>query len=203
MSSKRDKRVDAYIENAAEFARPILRHLRKLIHQACPEVEEDIKWNFPFFMHHGNLCGIAGFKAHCTFGFWRQGMTAVLEKEWNKADEAMGHLGRITSLKDLPDDKTLVKYIREAARLNEAGGPVRAKPAKQKPEAKVPADLAAALRKNKKAAATFKNFSPSNRREYVEWIMEAKRPETRATRLAMTIEWLAQGKSRNWKYEKC
>ena len=200
MKSIRDRRVDAYIENAAEFARPILRHLRALVHQACPEVTEDIKWNFPVFLHHGILCGIAGFKHHCTFGFWRGGMTAALKKDGFGGTDAMGHLGRITSRKDLPADRIMLKYIRQAAKLNEAGGPVRPL-SKPKPAARVPADLAAALRKNKKAAANFKNFSPAKRRDYIEWITEAKRPATRAQRLGTTLQWVAEGKSRNWKYE--
>ncbi len=200
MEPNRDLRVDAYIEKSAEFARPILRHLRALVHRACPEAIEDIKWNFPVFLHHGILCGIAGFKQHCTFGFWRGGMTAALKKDGFDGTGAMGHLGRITSLQDLPGDKILLRYIRQAAKLNEAGGPARPPP-KPKPAAKVPADLAAALRQNKKAAANFKNFSPAKRRDYIEWITEAKRPATRAQRLGTTLQWVAEGKSRNWKYE--
>jgi len=200
MKANRDRRVDAYIERSAEFAQPILRHLRELIHRACPGIQEDIKWNFPAYVHHGILCGTAAFKAHCSFGFWHQGMTAQLKREGVLDRDSMGSLGRITSLKDLPNDKTMLRCIRAAAELNEAGGSTRTRPKKRKPVAKVPADLTAALRKNKAAAETFKKFSPYNRREYIEWITAAQRPETRLKRLTTALAWLAEGKPRNWKY---
>ena len=197
-----DPRVDAYIAKSAEFAQPILRHLRALVHQACPAAEETIKWGMPSFVHHGILCGMAGFKAHCAFGFWRHGLTDEIAKTGVKAGEAMGSLGRITRLKDLPGDKALLGYIRLAAKLNEAGAPARPKP-KPKPALPVPADLARELKKSAKAAKVFAGFSPSARREYIEWVTEAKQPETRAKRLATTLEWVAAGKKRNWKYENC
>ena len=197
-----DPRVDAYIAKSAEFAQPILRHLRDLVHMACPAAQETIKWGMPSFEYHGILCGFAGFKAHCTFGFWRRGMTDVIAKEGGKAEQAMGDLGRITSLGDLPSDRSMLGYIRQAAKLNEAGGPARPKPKPKKPLA-MPADLAGALKKNAKAAKVFGDFSPSARREYIEWITEAKRDETRQTRLTTALGWIAAGKRRNWKYENC
>ncbi len=199
---KTDPRVDAYIAKSADFARPILRHLRALVHKACPPAVETIKWGMPSFTHHGILCGMAAFKAHATFGFWRRGLTDEIAKTGVDADAAMGSLGRITSVKDLPSDRAMLGYIRKAAKLNEAGAPARPKP-KPKPALPVPADLAAALRKNAKSAKAFAEFSPSARREYIEWITEAKRPETRLARLRTTIQWVAGGKRRNWKYEKC
>ena len=199
---KTDPRVDRYIAKSAEFAQPVLQHLRALVHEACPGAQETIKWGMPSFTYHGILCGIAGFKAHCAFGFWRRGMTDVIARDGGKAEQAMGSLGRITGLADLPSDRAMLGYIRQAAKLNEAGGPARPKP-KPKQPLPVPADLAAALKKNVKAAKVFKDFSPSPRREYIEWITEAKRPETRAKRVATTIQWLASGKRRNWKYENC
>ena len=202
MKTRTDPRVDRYIAKSAEFARPILRHLRALVHQACPEAQETIKWGMPSFTHHGILCGIAGFKAHCAFGFWRRGMTDVIARDGGKAEQAMGSLGRITSLADLPSDAAMLVYIRQAAKLNEAGGPARPKPKPKKP-LPVPADLSAALKKSAKAAKVFKAFSPSPRRDYIEWITEAKRPGTRSKRVATTIQWLASGKRRNWKYENC
>lgn len=198
-----DPRVDAYIAQSAAFARPILQHLRALVHLALPDAQEDIKWGAPFFLRNGKIvCMMAAFKAHCVFGFWHQQM----EKELGaraKADEAMGTLGRITRLADLPADATFVRHIQRAAELNETGGPARPRPAAgpAKKEPAVPADLAAALKKNKKAAATFARFPPSHRKEYIEWITEAKRAETRQKRLGTTLEWLGQGKARNWKYE--
>jgi uncharacterized protein YdeI (YjbR/CyaY-like superfamily) len=155
-----------------------------------------MKWSAPFFMHHGILCNLAAFKQHCTFGFWTRD---VMEKR----GEAMGHFGRIESVKDLPSEKDLIDYIKKAARLNESGE--KPKQEKRKPRAELATlpDLATALKKNKKAAETFKNFSPSHRREYIEWITQAKREETRIKRVQQAIEWLAGGKSRHWKYENC
>jgi uncharacterized protein YdeI (YjbR/CyaY-like superfamily) len=194
-----DARIDAYIAKSAGFAQPILRHLRKLVHEGCPAAQETVKWGMPSFTHHGILCGMAAFKAHCTFGFWHQGMTAALGGESHKAEQAMGSLGRITSLAELPSDKAMLAYIRQAAALMESGQPTRPKP-KPKKALPVPADLAAALKKNAAAAKAFANFSPSHRREYIEWITEAKRDETRKERMATSIKWLAEGKARNWKY---
>jgi uncharacterized protein YdeI (YjbR/CyaY-like superfamily) len=204
MAKNLDPRIDAYIANAAAFAQPILRRVRKLVHEACPSVEETMKWNMPNFTYRGKiLCNLAAFKAHCAMGFWHQEMEKLIAKENGKTSEAMGLLGRITSIHDLPDDKTMIDYIRRAVELSDANVPSRPRAAKPKPEAKVPPDLAAALKKNKKAATTFADFSPSHRREYIEWIVEAKRDETRQKRLTTTIEWLTEGKARNWKYENC
>ncbi|MCM3876354.1 MAG: YdeI/OmpD-associated family protein [Thermoanaerobaculia bacterium] len=200
-----DPRVDAYIAKSAPFARPILTSLRAAVHAACPEAEETLKWSCPSFVTNGKiLCGMAAFKAHATFGFWHQGMTDVLGEDGGKADTAWGSLGRITGVGDLPPAKTLRVWIRKAAALNASDAPSRPRPARR-PAAPVavPPDLSAALKKNRKAAATFESFPPSHRREYIEWITEAKRDETRQKRLATTLEWLAEGKARNWKYENC
>jgi uncharacterized protein YdeI (YjbR/CyaY-like superfamily) len=199
----RDPRIDAYISDAAEFAGPILLHLRTLVHEACPEATETMKWSFPHFEYADKtLCSMAAFKAHCTFGFWHQGMEKFMADDSGKAESAMGHFGRITSVDDLPDNKTLSRYIRHAMTLNESG--TRARPlAKARKALPVPPDLATALKKNKTAAKAFEAFSPSHRREYIEWIVDAKRAETRAKRLATTLEWLTEGKARNWKYQDC
>ena len=203
MNKNLDSRVDAYIAKSADFAQPILTHLRKVVHAACPAATETIKWGFPNFEYHGRLlCSMAAFKAHCAFGFWHRGMEAILAADGAKAETAMGSLGRIASVADLPGEKTMARYIREAAKLNESGTAARPA-AKPRRALAVPADLAAALKKNKVAAATFEKFSASHRRDYIEWITEAKREETRGKRLATTLEWLAEGKSRNWKYENC
>jgi uncharacterized protein YdeI (YjbR/CyaY-like superfamily) len=196
-----DPRVDAYIEKSQEFAQPILRHLRELVHRACPEVTETLKWSMPSFEYKGLMCGMAAFKAHCTFMFWKQ---SLLESDAiPKVKTAMGTFGRITSMKDLPSDKILTGIIHQAMELNEKGIKVpKAKPA-QKKELVVPDVLKKALKTDPRAAETFKNFSPSCKREYVEWITEAKTDATRDRRLATAIEWMAEGKRRNWKYEKC
>jgi len=202
--SEKDSRVDAYIEKAAPFAKPVLIKLRKLIFQACPEAVETIKWSFPNYEAHGSmLCSMAAFKEHCAFGFWKASLLKDPEAILQVKDRnAMGHLDRIGSLKDLPADRILVAYIKEAALLNKNNIKVARPKATPKKELSVPKSLAAALKKNKKAAAFFEEFSPSARREYIEWITEAKTEETLSKRLATTIEWLSEGKSRNWKYKK-
>ena len=197
---KRDRRIDAYIGKAAPFAQPILQHLRDVVHEACPDVEEAMKWSSPHFLHKGMLCGMAAFKAHVAFGFWKGAL--VLGND-GKEQAAMGQFGRITKLDDLPSDRTLKSLVKKAMKLNEAGEKSPRPVKHPKPPVVAPDDLAAALKRNRKAQATYDGFPPSHRRDYVVWITEAKRPETRRRRLATTIEWLAQGKSRNWKYESC
>ena len=199
---KKDPRVDAYIANAAPFAQPILKHLRKIVHKGCPPVEETMKWSMPHFDYKGIMCGMAAHKQHCSFGFWREAELA-LKKSRSDAG-GMGQFGRITSVADLPDDETLVGYVRRAAELKDAGvkKPSRAPAKKERAELDVPDDFAAALRNNAKAQQTFDAFSYSHRKEYLEWITGAKRAETRESRLATAMEWLAEGKSRNWKYER-
>ena len=195
---KKDPRIDAYIAQSAPFAKPILKHLRKVVHAGCPEVEETLKWSMPHFDYKGVMCGMAAFKEHCAFGFWKG--TLILGN--NKgAEEAMGHFGRITSLDDLPGAKTLIRYVRRAAELNKKGikVPGRTQP-KKKPPLRIPDYLTTALKKNAKAKKTFENLTPSHQREYVEWITEAKRDETRERRLKTAINWMSQGKVRNWKY---
>lgn len=202
MKSVTDPRVDAYIAKAAPFARPILRHLRKLVHRGCPEAVETIKWGMPTFMHHGLLCGMAAFKAHGAFWFRREAIARMIDPAGKKSGEAMGNLGRITSRTNLPGDRALERYIRQAAKLNAAGVPARPRPKRRRP-LPVPSDLAAGLRKVPTAGAIFAALPPGYRREYIEWITEAKRPETRAKRLATSLTWLAAGKKRNWQYANC
>lgn len=195
----RDPRVDAYVAKSAEFARPILEHLRETIHAACPDVAETIRWGFPHFDAGGMLCSMASFKAHCAFGFWKG---ALLFGESDKGKEAMGQSGRIASVSDLPPKRELVRLVKAARKLNEEGAAVpKAKAKAPKPPVETPADFAAALKRNAKARAAFEGFPPSHRRDYVEWIVEAKRDETRRRRIAQAVAWLAEGKSRNWKYE--
>ncbi len=201
MPQSRDHRIDAYIARSAPFAQPILRHLRQLVHRGCPAVTEDIKWGMPTFLHHGILCGMAGFKAHAVFWFRQRAMTKFIGRDGARAQEAMGNLGRLTSRAELPPDARLLRYIREAARLNAAGLDAAPRP-KKRPVPKVPTDLQAGFRRNRRAAATFAALAPSHRREYLVWILDAKRPETRARRVATTLEWLAEGKKHNWKYDR-
>ncbi len=203
MSRTRDPRVDAYIAKAPAFAQPILAHLREVIHAACPDVVETMKWSTPFFDHHGPMCALAAFKAHCAFRFWKGDL--VLPPGASEAG-GTGQLDHITSVKALPSKRALTGYVRQAAALNEAGvaaGWMEKRKATKAVRAaapiEVPDDLAAALRKNRTARAAFDVFSPSHQREYITWITEAKRDETRLRRVATAIEQLAEGRSRNWK----
>jgi len=197
--AKKDPRIDAYIAKAAPFAQPILRHVRKLVHAACPEVQETMKWRIPHFDYHGIMLGMAAFKEHCSIGFWKGEL--ILGKRAG-SDGGMGHFGKVTRLKDVPSDKRFIEYVRKAAALNKQGikRPADLKPRPARPELTIPEYFRTALRKNKKAAATFAGFSYTNKKEYLDWLTEAKREETRAKRLKNTIDWLAEGKPRNWKY---
>lgn len=196
----RDPRVDAYIAKSADFAQPILTTIRDTVHAACPDVVEEIKWSFPHFAYKGMLCSMASFKQHCAFGFWKGSL--VLGGSAKEA-EAMGQFGRLTKASDLPPKKTIVSYVTKAMALNDQGVKVEKRaPRRATVDTAPPADLAAALKKNKKANAAFNALPPSHRREYIEWITEAKGAETRARRLAQSLEWMAEGKSRNWKYER-
>ena len=198
---KTDPRIDAYIDDkAADFARPILRHIRSVIHEACPDCEETLKWSMPSFLYKGKiLAGIASFKAHASFGFWSG--SQVVDTSGQSAT-AMGQFGRLTSLDDLPDRKTLIDLTRKAMQLIDEGvKPVRNKTVKA--PLPVPQDLRAAIDAAPTAKATWDAFPPSCQREYVEWVTEAKRDETRTKRLNQTVEWLNEGKRRNWKYENC
>lgn len=193
----KDPRIDAYIAGARPFARPILKHLRKAVHAGCPEVEETLKWSNPAFMYKGILAGMAAFKEHVTFGFWKG---SALNLPGGKEHDAMWQFGRITSLGDLPDQKTLVGLVKQAVELHDKG--VKAPRRKHPPRKPIPEPdyFLAALKKNRKALKTYESLSPSHKREYLEWITEAKREETRSTRLATAIQWMAEGKPRNWKY---
>jgi hypothetical protein len=193
--------VDVYIAKSADFARPILMRLRALMHKACPTVEETIKWGVPHFEYKGVIAGMAAFKQHAAFGFWKRRLMKDPAGFFSKGESGMG--GRkIRSLDELPSDTVLLGYIREAVALNEQGAKVP-RSTRKRPPVRVPAYLAAALKRNAKARRTFGNFSASQRREYVEWLTDAKQEATRERRLASAIEWMAEGKARNWKYQNC
>lgn len=197
---KSDPRIDAYIETkAAAFAKPILRHLRAMVHEACPDCEETLKWSMPTFMYKGKiLAGLASFKAHATFGYWND--TMLQEDEKNRS--AMGQFGRLTALDDLPPRDALIALTRKSMALIDSGARIE-RQRTPKAELTVPQDLQAAIDAAPAVKAAWDAFPPSCRREYVEWVTEAKRDETRTKRLNQTIEWLGEGKRRNWKYENC
>ncbi len=201
----KNKQVDAYIAKSADFAKPILNHLRELVHKACPEVEEKIKWGFPNFDYKGVMCNMAAFKKHCSFGFWKYSLIHDPKGILTSRNEggSMGNFDRITALKDLPSDKILLGFLKQAVELNEKEikRPVKTTLKGSKSIA-TPDYLAKALKKNKKASEVFANFAYSHRKEYIQWFEEAKTEETRHKRIAQAIEWICEGKGRNWKYEK-
>lgn len=195
----RDSRIDAYIVKSADFAKPIPQSLRKTVHEACPQVEETIKWGSPSFIHAGGiLCGMAAFKQHASFGFWKHALVMGADAP----RDGMGSYGKITSLSELPPKRQLIADLKKAMTLNEQGimGPGVRRRMAPRPPPEAPADLVAALNKSSRARAVFEAFPPSRKREYIDWIVEAKREQTRARRLAQAINWIAEGKSRNWKY---
>lgn len=202
--ANKDKRIDAYIAKSADFAKLILNHIRSLVHKACPDVEENIKWGMPSFEYKGLLCGFAAFKQHCTFGFWKAAVMKDADVLLGKSSKAaMGNLGRITSLKDLPPDKIMIRWIKEAMKLNDKGIKIpKDKPKHEKKQLEIPKYFTDAVKRNKKAWETFEKFSPSYKRDYAEWITSAKAEDTRNSRLKQAIEWMAEGKPRNWKYMK-
>jgi uncharacterized protein YdeI (YjbR/CyaY-like superfamily) len=192
----KDKRVDAYIDQAPDFAKPILTRIRETVHEACPECEETLKWGHPSFMYNGIMCGMAAFKEYCAFHFWK----GALIVEGAEGVNMWSQLGRLSKVSDLPPKKTVVGYVKKAMELNELGTKVPKRPAKAKKELVMPEPFMTAIKKNKKALAGFEAFSPSHKREYIEWISDAKGEDTRARRIAQAVEWMAEGKPRNWKY---
>jgi uncharacterized protein YdeI (YjbR/CyaY-like superfamily) len=202
---KRDKRIDAYIQKSAEFAKPILTYIRESVHVACPEVEETIKWGMPSFEYKGPYFSMAAFKAHCSAGFWKASLLkdpgGHLQANAMAGGSAMGHFGRITSLNDLPPGRAFLGLLQQARRLNDDGVKVKRQSVRKK-EIPAPPYFLKALKRNKKAEETFKAFPPGHRREYLEWIVEARTDETRQRRMATAIKWMSEGKPRNWKYMK-
>jgi len=192
-----DPRIDAYIAKARPFAQPILRRIRAAVHAGCPDVTETIKWSVPAFDYKGPLAGMAAFKAHCVFGFWKGPLMKTAPK--GKDRRPKGEFGRFETIDDLPGEAALVRMVKEAVSLNDTGVKLP-RTAKAKPPLAAPPDMLAAIKKNKKAQQAYEAFSPSHRREYIEWITQAKTDDTRARRIATAVEWLSEGKSRNWKY---
>jgi uncharacterized protein YdeI (YjbR/CyaY-like superfamily) len=196
----RDPRIDDYIAKAKPFAQEILIHIRERVHLLCPEVDETIKWGFPHFEYKNELlCSMAAFKEHCAFGFWKAALLTDPVLSENR-DAAMGHLGKLKSIHDLPPN--FDKLVKEAMSFNEQGIKVPKKPAANRKEYLMPPEFEQALRENHHAWEVFDKFSYSHRKEYIEWIVEAKTEATRNKRIAQAIEWLKEGKERNWKYAR-
>ena len=195
--------IDTFIDNAQEFAQPILNFLRNTVHEACPDCEEAIKWKYPHFMYRGKiLCAMASFKQHCTFGFWLEyDLTLLKEATKDKEKDSIHSLGKIKSLEDLPSKQTLIAIIREAMELTDLGTKLKKAPP-EKVEIETPKEFADALSRNPLVENIFKNAAPSFRKEYNKWIIDAKTDKTRETRISQALEWIAEKKGRNWKYEK-
>jgi len=200
--AKRNSKVDAYIERAQPFAQPILKKLRELFHRACPEVEEVIKWGVPFFDYKGNLGGMAGFKKHAGWGLWKAKLIKLPSSGMKGNAAPFMNAAKLTDISQLPADAAILDMIKQAVALNDAGTKRDLAPRAKKPPPKIPSDLAAAMRKSARATATYKVLSPSHQREYIEWITQAKQPETRQRRIAQAIAMMSESKSRNWKYEQ-
>jgi uncharacterized protein YdeI (YjbR/CyaY-like superfamily) len=205
-----DSRIDLYIAKSRPFAQSLLNHLRELVHKACPGVVETIKWSRPFFEYKGVILGnMSAFKEHCSFGFWGEEISAVLRDARVLKPDAMGSLGRLTRIEDLPSNKQMLDLISRATAFIESGqytSPIAARHKVVKapaPAVEAPPEFTRALKANKKASAAFAAFSPSCKREYVEWIAEARRAETREKRITTAIDWISEGKQRNWKYQNC
>lgn len=198
----KDKRIDAYIEKSKPFAQPILKHLRKLIHQTNPGVEETIKWGMPFFDYNGPYCNMAAFKQHAVFGFWKTALLKDPKGVLEGKHDAMGSLGRISSKEDLPSDKVIIDLLKQAKRLNDEGAKLPSRVRKKLEPVVMPSYFKLALGKNKKASANFENFPPGQQKEYLLWLTGAKTEETRKKRLETAVEWISQGKIKNWKYLK-
>jgi len=194
---KTDKRVDAYIENAADFARPILERLRSIVHEGCPDCEETLKWGHPSFDYHGIMCGMIAFKERCALHFWK---SPILSPKGENDPEWQALLYQMKKISDIPPKKTLLPLIKQAMELNENGVKIPKAPPKAKKELPMPDAFMAAIKKNKRALTAFDKFSPSHKREYIEWITDAKTEPTRDRRIAQAVEWMAEGKPRNWKY---
>jgi len=204
METNYDARVDAYIAKSAPFAQPILKHLRELVHSVSPLLTETMKWGFPFFDYNGSVCQMAAFKEHMGFGFWKQKQLNDPGKLIKEEDGTAGSFGKITSLSDLPSDEILVDFIKQSMRLNEAGNkkPAVKKETAPKAPIEMPADFADLLANTPKAQVVYEKFSPSHKREYLEWIVDAKSDATRLKRMETALEWISEGKSRHWKYQK-
>ena len=203
--SKKEKSIDAYIAKSANFAKPILNHIRELVHKSCPKVEEKMKWSFPHFDYKGEMmCSMAAFKQHAIMGFWKASLmkdTILLQNA--RAEESMGHFGKLTSLNDLPSDKKIIAYIKEAMQLTDLGKKLPTKLITTEKQAlDIPEDFIKSLKKNKKAIANFEAFSYSNKKEYTQWIGGMKTSEKRIANINIAVEWIAEGKIKNWKYLK-
>lgn len=201
---KKDRRIDDYISKSEEFAKPILRYIRDIVHKACPEVTETMKWGMPHFDYKGMMCGIASFKQHCTFGFWKASLMKDKYKVFVKGENSgMGNFGKVKDIQDLPSAKIIIEYIKEAMKLNDdnVAVPKELKENVRK-ELVIPEYFLKVLKKNEVALKTFMDFSYPHKKEYLEWITEAKKEETREKRIYAAIKWLSEGKGRNWKYEK-
>ncbi len=198
-----DDRIDAYIAKSADFAKPILIHIRQVVHRASPLINETVKWGMPFFDYKGPICMMAAFKQHCAFGFWKASRLKDPDRLLQGSDEeaAAGSFGRINTITDLPSDEALIGFIHQMIIMNESGIKEPKKLSTPKAAIPMPDDFDKLLRDNLAAMGNYEKFSPSSKREYLEWFAEAKTDATREKRMQQAVEWIAEGKTRNWKYK--
>ncbi len=196
--NNKDPRVEKYIRGAAPFARPVLRHIRGVVHEAAPGIAETLKWGMPHFEQDGIVCGMAAFKEHCAFWFWR-GREVAGDAAPADRDGMGRQFGRISSISDLPSRARLLGLVRKAVKLNASGPRERSVRPKPRP-IEMPDTFSAALARHTAVKKAFDAMSPSQRREYAEWIAGAKREDTRERRINTAIEWISAGRPRNWKY---
>lgn len=205
---KKDKRIDAYIKKSADFAQPILNHIRQLVHQAHPGMQETVKWGMPHFDFEGkSVVSMAAFKQHAVFGFWKAELIKdpknYMQARKAQGGDAMGHGGKLASVKDLPPDKVFIDFVKQAIQLNQAGVKIEKPKKAVDPGASVAPDyFEKALKKNKTAWKVWSEWTPGKKKEYIDWLKDAKTDDTRQKRMETAIEWIAEGKIRNWKYQK-
>lgn len=201
----KDTRVDAYIAKQQPFAKEICTRVRAIVHEAAPDITEDIKWGHVAFMHKGIVCGLAAFKHHVVFHFWKASLLGGSHARRSTDDKTLEQLAKLKSVDELPSKSVIASLVKAAVKLNDGAvkvpkSPMAAK--KTKAPLRTPPSLAKALARNAKAKSTYQGFSPSHKREYVEWICDAKSVETRDRRIEQALGWMSEGKPRNWKYMK-
>jgi uncharacterized protein YdeI (YjbR/CyaY-like superfamily) len=196
--------LDDYLAKSAGFAKPIMQHLRELLHETCPEIVEEIKWGIPHFDYKGEMmCIFAAHKNHCSFTFWKESLMSDQKFKENPSLQASKrYLGKIISLSDLPSDKQLVAYIKEAMALNENGVKLVPRKSEKPKNIAIPDYFAKELAAKPKVKKIFDSKSDSFRKDYLVWITDAKTETTRQKRIAESLEWIAEGKGRFWKYDK-
>src|SRR5438270_1264994 len=180
--------VNDSLANAPEGTRPILVRLRRIFRQASPKLEEAIKWGVPCYLFKGPVGGFAAYKQHVSWGLWKSRALNDPEGLLGRGVSVMA--GKITKVSEIPPAAKIIALIEQVIALNEAG--IKSpKP----PEPELPADFAAAMKKAGKAARHYAAFTPARKWQYVNWVTQAKRAETRAKRIEIAVERIGEGKT--------